>query len=462
MNHKLEEALEACLKSMQAGQSVDECLNRFPDLAPDLRDLLKTADVIKRLHPDTIPEEGRIRCRQALLTKAEALAGEDRHIISGRLAGRIVSPVRSFFQSIRAVNPIMSKFTVALGIALIFVIFSGGLLISSAKSLPGDSLYPVKLAVENIRVHLAPNGEMRQEYEVNYNQQRVEEVQRLLGLERQQKISFEGTIISIDGSEWIVSGILVDVEAKTIIVAAPGNIMRAEPGMTVEIEGITNTQGYVTADEIHIREYHFIGKVEKINTSSWEISGISLNITSSTHIESGIQVGDEVAVLVSSQDNGLYALAILRNAQPATSSSTQQAPHRLPQEELLSEQDTEEYQIDGGLDNIGSKYWTVDGEEIYIVGETHIAGEIEVGDEVSVKYRIEENGSYTAIEIDKVEPHGQYESQELQETPQPAKEEVTQNPQTAPPHESEETQISTQNPEHEETPEPTGSYLGPE
>ena len=85
-------------------------------------------------------------------------------------------------------------------------------MITSAKSLPGDSLYPVKRAVEDITVYLVPSREIRQEYEVNYSQQRVDEVNRLIVLHRIQTISFEGVLEDKSSSNWIVSGIPVTIQ----------------------------------------------------------------------------------------------------------------------------------------------------------------------------------------------------------------------------------------------------------
>jgi hypothetical protein len=201
-----------------------------------------------------------------------------------------------------------------LGITALLILLSGGLVITSAKSLPGDSLYPVKLAVEDITVYLVPNREVRLEYEVNYSQQRVAEINQLIGLHRIQQISFEGLLDEKSSTAWTVSGIPVMIQTDTTFV---GGLNGTEPfvnGSVVEVEGITNSQGGVTANEIHLRKYLFNGTVEEIDKNSWQISGIKLAITSRTQIGEGIEVGDEVNVLIRSEDDGLYALSIQSTA----------------------------------------------------------------------------------------------------------------------------------------------------
>ena len=84
----------------------------------------------------------------------------------------------------------------------------------------------------------------------------------------------------------------------------------------MEIEGITNSQGSVTANEIHLRKYQLIGLVQEIRTDQWQISGMKLSITSRTQIDNGIRIGDYVTILVRSEDTGLFALAILLEEHP--------------------------------------------------------------------------------------------------------------------------------------------------
>jgi hypothetical protein len=78
----------------------------------------------------------------------------------------------------------------------------------------------------------------------------------------------------------------------------------------------------VTANEIHLRQYPFTGIVENIDKNSWQISGIKLLITTQSRIGDGIKVGDEVDVLIRSEDDGLYALSITSTNQPASISIT--------------------------------------------------------------------------------------------------------------------------------------------
>jgi hypothetical protein len=146
----------------------------------------------------------------------------------------------------------------------------------------------------------------------------VDEVNRLIELNRIQRISFEGVLDEESFTNWIISGIPVIIQADTKFVGEVKGTELFVNGSVVEVEGITNSQRGVTANEIHLGQYLFTGIVEKIDKNSWQISGIKLSITPRTKIEEGINVGDEVRVLTRSEDNGLYALSIQNTNTPVS------------------------------------------------------------------------------------------------------------------------------------------------
>lgn len=452
MNRRIIDALESCIKSMEADVPLEDCLKRHPDISPDLRDLVKTAEIIKQLRVENIPTESMNKSLSKVLSQANKLNSPEMRSRRNLLFDWLLGPTRQVVQSLRSLNPIASRLVLVLGITGIFILFSGGLLVTSAKSLPGDSLYTVKRAVEDIRFYFAPSGEVRHEYEDNYSQQRVDEIKRLIGLARMQRISFEGIVISIGDTRWIVSGIPVNIQSDTTVVAGTGGMTVIEPGMRVEVEGITSPQGWVTANEIHLREYQFIGSAEEISTHNWQVSGTKLFITSSTQIDAGILVGDDVTVLIRSEDDGLFALAILRHVQLTATPTMFRCLLSTPTpSEDHSSENADLHQIIGILDGIGLNYWIVGGDVIYIVSDTQIAEGINIGDKLSVTYRVEANGSFTAIEIERSENDENSRDKDEQETPETTIGSPTED----------ETEVSTQTPEHKGTPEPTDDHLDP-
>jgi hypothetical protein len=288
----------------------------------------------------------------------------------------------------------------ALGIASIFIVFSGGLLITSAKSLPGDSLYPVKRVVEDIKVYLAPSREVQNEYEHVYSEKRVDEVFELMGLAREQKISFEGIVSSMDGPNWNVSDIPVIIQPDTMIIVGIDGANVIAPGMFVEVEGNTSMQGRVYANEIHLREYRINGIVEEISAEILKIWGIPIKILPYTQIDPGIKVGDEATVLIRSEDDRLEALAILLEMHPELSIQTDYySENTATSLEYSQTDDGDEQSLIGTLEIVSPNYWVVSGQNFYIISETEISEEIRIGDVIHVRYIIEPNGSFTAVEM---------------------------------------------------------------
>ena len=458
MNQKLAEALDTCIKSMEAGASLEECLKKYPDMAAEMQGLLATVENIECLRVGDITEEQFAQSRQMLLARANELVLEDKHWFEQSVTKRILYQFIGIVQSIRRAWPHVGRLATALALAIVLIALSGGLIISSAKSLPGDSLYPVKLAVENIKVHLAPSYGVREEYEINYQQQRVVEIQRLMAMGRQRKISFEGILASIDGNTWLVSGVPVKVGVETNIQAGMVGIDSIQVGMKIEVEGVTGVDGSVVADEIHVREYQYRGIVDEIGQQSWRISGASLYVSDHTQIDAGIKPGDEVAVLVQSEDDSTYALAISHYTQPTPGPLY---PNTTPAYPSLDEEqpdiDIEELELDGVVDEINPEYWTVNGVSIYIAGDTQLEDGIHTGDEVSVRYIVGANGSYTAIEIDKSDLNT-HEEIGGEATANPGADSDGASIATKSSTEHEEPEASTPSPESAGTPEPSEDH----
>jgi len=463
MNQELFDALEGGIQLMEAGIPLEDYLKEHPNIAPELCKLLKSAEVMRDLRVEYIPVEQMLQNREKLLAHAESLRLEKKQGFRSSTFEWLLNPNKYFMHSLKQLRPVAGRLVLALGLAGLFIFLSGGLFITSAKSLPGDSLYPVKRAVEDIKVYLAPSGEVRHEYEDGYQQQRVDEVDKLLGLMREQQISFEGIIISMDDSQWNVSGIPVNIQSDSTAVLGVYKIDALEPGMRVEVEGKTSSQGRVLADEIHLREYQYNGTVEKINQGEWQVSGTPLLIISSTQIDHGIKVGDEVTVLIRSEDNGQFALGILRELHPKATPtivrpieiiSTETTPIANDEPTI---QNIEWHILHGIVDQTGGSYWIINGDLIYIAKGTQFEDGIKIGDNITVLYKIEGNGTFTAIEIYRGDKAGELDEEKVQETPGGTSDGDEQGSTCEPSSEEHETEEGSEHQE-EETPEPTEDH----
>ena len=216
-------------------------------------------------------------------------------------------------------------------------------------------------------------------------------------------------------------------------------------------------EGWVFADEIHLREFQFTGIVEEMNAYKWQVSGTPLIITERSQIDPGIRVGDEVAVLIRSEDSGKFALAILRELHPITTNSPFLPDEDNPMINDITTIDSleEQYRV-GILEQVSENYWKINGEYYYLVGDTKLGEDINIGDSISLKYIIEANGSYTAIEIIHSEDSDKNEGENSNETP--VDEDKTEEHDSDDGTPTEEEKESTKTPEQTKTPEPTDDH----
>lgn len=459
MNQRLIDALERCMELLETGLLLEDCIKKYPDLEPELREILDTAEDVMNLRQDRVTMEAMNRNRIKVLSYANFLVNDSKRktVISGE--NWLVRPIKRIVNGISSLSPFAGRLGLVVMITVLLILFSSGLVITSAKSIPGDSLYPVKRAVEDISVRLVPIKEVRSEYEFNYSQQRVVEVKRLIELKRVQRISFEGILESMSSTSWIVGGIPINIDATTTVVGGHDGVQSFLPGMEMEVEGITNTQGWVMAIEIHLREYEYIGMVDKITANYWQVSGIQFLITAGSQIDVGIREGDDVTVLVRSQDNGLYALAIMHDVHPNATPTIPQLNLTTPMPSEVPELTTEEdLQLSGILDKISGNYWVIGGQIFYIVGDTHISDGINIGDTLSVNYRVEANGSYTGVEIEKIENDEHPDEYQPQETPESGEEGDNHEANIVTIKVDGETEESTSTPELQGSPEATDAH----
>ncbi|MBA3532924.1 MAG: hypothetical protein H0T73_13455 [Ardenticatenales bacterium] len=82
--------------------------------------------------------------------------------------------------------------------------------VASAGSLPGDTLYPVKLTVEQIDLLLYDEAQ----WETQVQSQRLSEVLTLLQSGRKAEVEFQGTLQQSSDGSWHIGGIALDFDPE--------------------------------------------------------------------------------------------------------------------------------------------------------------------------------------------------------------------------------------------------------
>lgn len=226
--NSLDDALQECLAAVDNAQKLETVLERFPDQAEQLREMVKAAQAARAAGvfeiPDSLHGRGRVRVLRhaAQIRTAKAARGQ-----------RIIGPI--------------PRVAVSLALVVILVLTSTRLVNASSGALPGDQLYSVKRGWEGLQLFFVFQTEAHQLLESRFTQERLDETSRLLGQGRAVPISFSGLVMHQQDGTWLVSGIRVLITANTEMPARP--VGASEP---VTVTGITRGDGTVVAEQVQL------------------------------------------------------------------------------------------------------------------------------------------------------------------------------------------------------------------
>jgi len=221
INKKLLEALEICLQRVEHGESLEAVLASYPAFDAQLRPLLDAAIYARAPQPVNLPAQVLARQRSRGLALAAELRTLKNHF--PRL-GRAWRSALTF-----------------LSVAAFLLMSSNGLLLASAQSIPGDTLYPLKRSVESTQLQLVSDPHQRQVLQRVFSERRVEETRSLITDKRVENVEFSGVVSFQSAGQWLVSDIPVTLTSQTLIEAGIGL------GDNIEVDGATNAAGDVEA-----------------------------------------------------------------------------------------------------------------------------------------------------------------------------------------------------------------------
>ena len=162
----LSEAIDECLEALRQGQTIDDCLSRYPDIAVELRPLLLTASAAAGVSPerdDAARRVGRFRFEGAV---QHHLASHER--ASGRwsLSGLWNRRTSRWSQAWAA----------GLATMALAVILSTGAAYASTDAMPDSPLYPVKRVTERARLVMTFSDGSRALYHLELIERRTIEL----------------------------------------------------------------------------------------------------------------------------------------------------------------------------------------------------------------------------------------------------------------------------------------------
>ncbi len=273
-NPELSSLLEEGLTKLQAGASLDEVLVDYPKNARELRPLLETAaDMRKNQARLFVPVEAQAQSQRQFLSLA---------------ASQAKRPGIFHSQHLRL------AMTLVIIVALVFGIFSTGLV--SASALPGDTLYSIKLAIEQVRLSMASGSSERLKLQENFNNIRNQELNQLKDTDRQVTVTFSGIPARMNG-DWMIEGVKLNITQKD------AEQLTTWQGYVIQVTGETYGNS-IKVSNVQPQILSFSGIIQEIQPNYWVVDGVKINLAPDTYIGGPINIGQQVQITAQRQDNG--------------------------------------------------------------------------------------------------------------------------------------------------------------
>ncbi|MBA7674019.1 hypothetical protein ES703_82226 [subsurface metagenome] len=152
--------LDECLERiLTRGETIEQCLESYPEQSAELEPLLQTALLTKRASAIKPRPEFRERARYQLRSALQEMEEKRER--------------RSFFFGWQP------RWATAVIAVLVFLMASGGTVAAAGNSMPDEPLYPVKLATETVQLTLTPSALGKAELYVKLADKRVVEIIRM-------------------------------------------------------------------------------------------------------------------------------------------------------------------------------------------------------------------------------------------------------------------------------------------
>jgi hypothetical protein len=167
MKDSFEDIVSDCIERLLlGGESIEDCLKRYPNQASDLKPILETTLITKRTTAITPRPEFKAKARyQFHLAIQDLKTDKDR-----------------FFHRLRL------QWATAVTAVLILLLGSSGIYVAASTSIPGNPLYSVKLAIEQVQMNLTFSDLGKANLYAKFADRRVDEIIQLAKIGATDKI----------------------------------------------------------------------------------------------------------------------------------------------------------------------------------------------------------------------------------------------------------------------------------
>ncbi len=211
--------LEECYQGLRAGESLRLSIARYPEHAAQLAPQLCAIATVRQAR--TVPARSTAGAAQARARFVrEALRLGSTPVGAGRPNGNAAryNLSGSVTRALSDLRSIPAGPVLMLTIVFVLGLLATGTVTVSATAMPGQLLYPVKLASEQARLRLAPDRGAQYSIAAGIDEiRRSEAHQALLQRLRVDRLTLAGAVESTQAGEWTISGLRVQITDRSVV-----------------------------------------------------------------------------------------------------------------------------------------------------------------------------------------------------------------------------------------------------
>jgi hypothetical protein len=241
VSDRFEAILDESISALQAGVPLEDILAEVPDYATQLRPLLYAATVLADPQPQAVPAERKAALRAEYLKQVADLPA-----MPAPTLGQKAEAIWHIIRRRASRKTVLSDLTTVIITVLLTLLMAVLMLTYVAQeSLPGDSLYSLKLLSEQMQMSLTPDSDRRAELDEQFNRRRLAEIEQLLQQNRTAVVQFRGILETKGENLWIVSGLTIFLPDDAAITGQPTE------GNQVEVTGFLRANKVLVADTVN-------------------------------------------------------------------------------------------------------------------------------------------------------------------------------------------------------------------
>ena len=357
-------ALDECLVAMSAGESLEECLARYPQYAEELRTHLPLAQQLTM----TPRHQPRPAVQEAAWQRFRSQA-EDMGL--GRRAPLSFAWLRPL--------------TIAAVLVLAVLGAAGGTAYASQDALPDSPLYRVKLFTEDARVWFTLDDSQKAELLLNQSNERTDEVMAMLRagkpitgnvLSALRERNARAVRILEDHSDELALRARAreqSAEQEDLLLVLWGDLAESARDDYAEVVATlhnvqlrtSGTPGSVSPDDLAAGVIHISGSAELAAEGVWLLGGVEVRIDLRTRGDNELEPGQMVRVVAARGSDG--RLLALEVTAVSDGSPDQQ------------------YIVSGTLEDVGDGEVVIAGQRIAITARTLLKLRLQRGQQVEIR-----------------------------------------------------------------------------